>query len=189
MKLVYGVGINDLPKGACSITVNSRQYLHPFYHKWRSMLARCYSQVVQDAHQTYVGCEVCESWKTLSHFKEWFDSQPQNRYTWQLDKDVLVCGNKVYSPETCLLIPQWLNKFLTNTHDGGCCYYHKRNKKYTTSVNDFHTGKRKHLGYFDTEDEAKLEWKKAKLELITSNQATLDDIDKRLFPALVKRYG
>lgn len=31
-----------------------------------------------------------------------------------MDKDMLAAGSKIYSPATCIFIPQWLNKFMTS---------------------------------------------------------------------------
>lgn len=44
MKLVMGVGVNDLPRGSCSAIVNGRPAMHTFYNKWKDMLRRCYDQ-------------------------------------------------------------------------------------------------------------------------------------------------
>lgn len=33
----------------------------------------------------------------------------ENGYRWAIDKDILVKGNKIYSPETCYLVPQNVN--------------------------------------------------------------------------------
>ena len=46
--------------------------------------------------------------------KEWFDN-PVNGYKegYSLDKDILVKGNKIYSPETCCFVPQDVNILFT----------------------------------------------------------------------------
>lgn len=193
MKLVYGVGVNDLPKGSCSEMVNGKQIIYPFYRKWTSMLNRCYNPKYHQTHPTYIGCSVCEEWKTLSKFKEWFDQQPLERQSWQLDKDLLFPNNKIYSPDTCILVPNWLNLFVTESdaargeHMIGVDW-NKRDKKFRALINDGH-GKQKHLGYFTDELSAHLAWKKAKLQMVHDMKDELDKIDTRIYPALIKRYS
>ena len=193
MKLVCGVGVNDLPKGSCSVMVDGKAIQHPFYKKWKSMIERSYSEKCHDRNPTYLECSVCEEWKTLSKFKSWFDQQNPDRYCWQLDKDVLLVGNKIYSPETCLLVPSWLNMFVTDgganrsNHAVGVCWREQRNK-YQAAVRDIH-GNKRYLGVFTDELSAHLAWKAAKLQIVHDMKTDLDVIDIRVYPALVKRYS
>lgn len=71
------------------------------------MFSRCYSLAYQRRQPTYVGCTVDPAWHKLSDFKVWFDENYRPGY--QLDKDILVPGNKVYGPDTCVFVPQRLN--------------------------------------------------------------------------------
>ena len=193
MKLVHGVGINDLPRGSCSVMVDGKQIVHPFYNKWASMLFRCYDTKYHQKQPTYAGCTVCEEWKTLSNFKEWFDQQPLERHSWQLDKDLLFPSNKIYSPETCILVPQWLNSFVVERgNDRGeyliGCYWNKQANKFRAKINDGH-GKKTHLGYFTDELSAHLAWKSAKLQMVHDMKDNLDLVDRRIYDVLVKRYS
>ena len=75
------------------------------------MLRRCYDDKYQEKYLTYKNCEVCESWHNFQNFAEWFEN---NYYeiedeVMNLDKDILVKGNKIYSPETCVFVPQNIN--------------------------------------------------------------------------------
>lgn len=104
-RLVCGVGINDLAYSGG----NNR--LCPFYQTWAHMMKRCYSEDQQRKRPTYIGCTVSSEWIYFSNFKDWMQRQ-----TWlgnELDKDVLVPGNKLYSPDTCVFISAALNCFLT----------------------------------------------------------------------------
>ena len=60
---------------------------------------------------TYAGARVCEEWHTYQVFAEWYYSQPGYSLGYEVDKDILVPGNKEYSPKACGLVPKWLNKF------------------------------------------------------------------------------
>ncbi|MBT9570023.1 MAG: hypothetical protein IV106_02725 [Pseudomonas umsongensis] len=110
-RLVYGVGDNDLP-GATGTTIDGRFIHDPFYCAWHGMLMRCYSTKYAARYPTYAGCSVCEEWLAFSVFKSWMIAQ--NWKGMVLDKDLLVAGNKLYSPHTCVFIPRWLNVFLSN---------------------------------------------------------------------------
>lgn len=193
MKLVYGVGSNDMPKGSCSKMVDGKQVKHNFYKKWLSMLKRCYSPKYQQKNPTYIGCTVCEEWKSLSKFKEWLDQQPLERHSWHLDKDLLFTYNKLYSPETCILVPQWLNKFVIERGADRGEYmlgamWDKYASKFKSQISDG-TGKHRHLGLFTDELSAHLAWKSAKLNLVEEMKSNLDAVDERIYPALLKRYS
>lgn len=107
-KLVYGHGTNDLNE-----PVYRNGSILKFYHAWTDMLRRCYSEKCQDNRPTYRGCSVCSEWLVLSNFKEWYNINYHEG--WQLDKDILIKGNKVYRPEACRFVPQYVNGLLVGT--------------------------------------------------------------------------
>lgn len=75
------------------------------YQAWNSMLERCYSEKLQSNFPTYKGCSVCEEWHNFQKFAEWFeDNLPKGLVRYSLDKDIKYEGNKVYSPDTCLIV-------------------------------------------------------------------------------------
>lgn len=81
-----------------------------FYQAWSSMIIRCYAEDRREAYRTYIGCTVDERWRKLSEFKKWMQSKD-----WKgkcLDKDLLVKGNRIYSPETCAMLSNDLNSFI-----------------------------------------------------------------------------
>jgi len=105
-KPVYGVGTNDATYQV--VPRKDKQVTCPYYKVWQSMLQRCYAQEWLDKYPTYIGCSVCNEWLVFSNFKKWMQTQDwQNK---QLDKDLLVKGNKEYSPNTCIFVSQKLNK-------------------------------------------------------------------------------
>lgn len=80
------------------------------YHKWKGMLQRCTNPMDCKNTESYYDCEVCEAWYNFQNFAEWFyDSLYPCDETVCVDKDILVHGNKLYSPETCLLVPERIN--------------------------------------------------------------------------------
>ena len=109
---------------------------------------------------------------------------------WHLDKDILVKGNKVYSPETCCFVPVELNSLLVNSRATRGefpvgVYYDVSRSKFQSYIR-MH-GKRKHLGRFVTPEEAFYAYKQAK-EAYIKEVAELykDQIDIRVYEALMK---
>ncbi len=82
------------------------------YYYWVSMLTRCYSERYQQKFPTYIGCSVDDSWHNFQNFGDWYDKNFNSKTMqgWNLDKDILEKGNKIYSPETCCFVPQEINK-------------------------------------------------------------------------------
>ena len=163
---VYGVGITGLEP-----TVDENGERLDSYICWCDMLKRCYSNKFQEKHPTYIGCRVCDKWLHYPNFKKWYDENYYeiNNKTSQLDKDILIKGNKVYSPDTCVFVPNFINKlFIKRQNDRGDfpigVYYHKTSKKYIANLRVFKNGKStvKYLGSFDTANEAFEVYKQAK---------------------------
>ena len=153
--IIYGVGIND-----CDVKGKS-------YSVWHDMIQRCYSDSCKSKYSSYLGCTVCEEWQTFSNFKRWFDENYVEGC--DLDKDILVKGNKVYSPNTCAFIPHRINTLLISCKMSrgklpiGVSYYDKGNK-YQVKLRL--NGKKKHIGYFTTKEEAFEAYKNAKEKYI-----------------------
>lgn len=84
------------------------------YETWTSMLERCYKN--QELFPAYYGiCTVCKEWHNYQTFADWYD---ENKYSvnerLHIDKDILFPNSKLYSPETCLLVPQRINMLFLN---------------------------------------------------------------------------
>lgn len=98
---IFGVGVRDIPLD------KKNKAMYALYGVWQRMLERCYEESQQRKTPTYIGCCVCDEWLYFSAFYEWC----KERYIkgWQLDKDILVKGNKCYSPQTCCFVPPQIN--------------------------------------------------------------------------------
>lgn len=107
-RLVFGVGINDVDFS----TGHGIDRLHS-YILWKSILRRCYGKPSRKSC-SYEGCSVCKEWEQFSVFKEWYDRYYVEGY--HIDKDILVKGSKVYSPETCNFVPPEINTLIVK-HD------------------------------------------------------------------------
>lgn len=104
--LVYGVGFDSV--GIHRKTIK-RKHTRA-YKSWGRMLERCYSEKWHNKHPSYLGCLVDERWHDFQVFAEWFEQNYIEGF--ELDKDILKKGNKVYSPETCLFIPKYINTLI-----------------------------------------------------------------------------
>lgn len=192
-KLLYGVGVNDADYPVVrheEINGKSKQtWKCPFYDKWQGVLERCYSQKFLLKKPSYMGCDAIGSWHYFSGFKAWMETQD-----WEgkhLDKDLLIRGNKIYSPETCIFVSPEVNTFITESDKTrgnfpiGVCF-HTASGKFSAQCMDVSTKKSKHLGLFTSPEQAHQAWLSFKLEQakILASQQT----DPRVAVALISRY-
>ena len=189
--MLYGIGVNDANYYVIRTEkVNGKKKIVwecPYYRKWRAMFDRCYNKIYQEKQPTYKGCYVCDEWHSFSNFKGWMEKQ--NWVGMHLDKDILVEGNKVYSPDTCVLVSRKVNNFLTdrkNDRGGYPLGVHLNNGKLRAVCSNPKTGKREHLGYFITEEDAYLAWLSRKNEL--AHELSEEQHDPRVAEALKNRY-
>ena len=155
------------------------------------MLTRCYSDTYQKKQPTYEGCEVSENFKSYEYFYEWCNSQVEfDVKGFDLDKDLLIKGNKVYSENTCIFIPREINTLLVKRKASRGkyligVYWDKTKKAFKAQVRK-NKGKSERLGSFKTELEAFEAYKQAK-EYFIKEQASnwKDQIDERAYNALM----
>ena len=178
-KLILGVAHND-----CDGDSHTKAYIH-----WRNMLARCFDEKYKKGSPTYTNCSCCEEWLLFSNFKRWYESF--NCPDYHLDKDILVKNNKVYSPETCCLVPPEINTLFTKRQNDrgkqpiGVCYI-KRSGKYSATI---HKMRNVHLGFFDTPEEAFQAYKSAKeqyVKEIATQYFQEGKITQRVYQALME---
>jgi len=153
-KKVHGVGVNDADYNVTKF-VDGKRVTCNFYLKWSDMIKRCYCKSFQSKNKSYIGCSVDSEWLTFSVFKDWME-----KHQWigmDLDKDLLIQGNKVYSSKTCCFIPRSINSLLTfkkhgrSTSSTGVSYSKNEHKfKASCRVN----GKKVNLGTFAKESDA-----------------------------------
>lgn len=150
-----------------TFTVNKIRYQTIAYRLWIGMRNRCLgSEYIQTNRPTYVGCYMSENFKNFQFFASWLSIQVGygvDKY--ELDKDILIPGNKEYGEGACVLVPAALNTFLcSNNAIRGALpqgiSYHKNSGKYLAQMNK--DGKGTHIGYYLTIEEASAAYKAAK---------------------------
>lgn len=107
----------DYHRGLCGIgysgmKMNTEMRHSVSYYKWKNMVQRCYDKKLHKKYKPeYKDKSVCEEWLNYSNFRIWFDEHyvPCKNNQIDLDKDLLVQGNKVYSPETCVFLLHYQN--------------------------------------------------------------------------------
>ena len=166
----YNIGY--LGEGKYKTRVNNRKT--EYYEEWIGMLRRCYNNNQRDRNKRpkYDGCTVCEEWHNFQNFAKWYE---ENYYEIKeekmcLDKDILVKGNKIYSPQTCVFVPNRINVLFTKSDKIRGDFpigvtYHKRDKVFESKMCYMDKNKIKHscyLGRYNTSEEAFESYKKAK---------------------------
>ena len=154
------------------------------------MLQRCYSKKFLERNPSYSGTSVCSEWLHASEFKKWMEKQDWSGKC--LDKDIIVPGNKLYSPDTSAFVLQATNKFVTASDASRGDYpvgvsLYKTTGEYRAACGNPFTRKLEHLGYFSTQEEAHEAWRKQKHELAQLVANT--ESDMRVVEALKKRYS
>ena len=141
------------------------------YSEWHDMFDRCYNSEFHKRHPSYKDCDVANIWFNYQRFGDWFS---KNYYevpgeTMHLDKDILYKGNKIYSPEKCIFVPNKINTlFIKCDRSRGDLpigvYYDKDRNKYTAGykINKI----RKFIGRYDNPEDAFYVYKLHKEKLI-----------------------
>ena len=98
---VFGVGVVDEQFRKQGILHRMKSY-----KVWTAMLKRCYSNTNKGFYHTYENCKVSDKFLRFRNFDKWCKQQVGfgGEY-FDLDKDILCKGGKIYSEDTCCFIP------------------------------------------------------------------------------------
>lgn len=153
------------------------------YCEWKGMIYRCFDDKEKQIHKTYKDVTCCKEWLVFDNFYDWVTSQ-ENYNTlkgtqWNVDKDILFKWNKVYSPDTCCIVPKHVNLlFVRKVPQRGQwpigVYYDKARNKYAARCNNRGVGKA--LGRYDSPEEAFNVYKQYKENLI--KEMAKEEIEK-----------
>ena len=163
----YGKGY--LGEGKYKVRENGK--INPWFKIWHHMLERCYDPKYQEKYPTYKGCTVEDYLLNFQNMSEWLDKNyykvPGEKMC--LDKDILHKGNKVYSRETCIFVPERINLLFTKSDKSrgknpiGASILPSGN--YEVHCNNGY-GKLDYLGTYSTKEEAFQVYKQYKEKVI-----------------------
>lgn len=153
---------------------------------WRCLIGRV------GCIDNYEDVTLCEEWLCFQNFAEWYVNQKGYDLGWQIDKDIIVKGNRHYSPETCALVPQNINNLFTKSDNnrGDCPLGVSKVVlkcglvKYITDVHDLNGTRFKFRS--DTVEEAFMLYKthkEARIKHIAEQYK--DQIDDRVYNAMM----
>lgn len=191
MRVIHKFGIVDFEG---KVTTNGKR--NKDYSLWASILQRCYGDNTSARKGVYLGCSVSENFKSYSYFSSWcnnqigYTSKDSNGSVWHLDKDLLLKGNKIYSEDNCVFIPQQINALITKRESLRGEYpigtsLNKRSGKFQANCKDG-AGKLIYLGLHDTPEQAFQVYKTFKEALIKEvAEKWKEDIDPRAYQALL----
>jgi len=155
------------------------------------MLRRCYDAKFLENNETYIGCSVSEFFRYYDNFHQWCIKQVGfGREGFALDKDILIKGNKIYSEDVCVFVPQRINKLLIKRDASRGEWpvgvsWRKNTNKFEAQCNTC-GGKKQHLAFFTTPQEAFLSYKTFKEALIKQVASEYKHlIDGRVYEALM----
>lgn len=167
-KSVYGVGFTG------NITTKRNGQDSKEYKTWHGMLERCFDEKYKIRYSTYKNVTCCDEWLCFENFYKWLHEQENfekwlNREGWNLDKDILIKGNKIYSPETCTLVSEAINSLFIRRDEYRGEYpigvhFHKAKNKFISQCAK--NSKLINLGEYETSEEAFYAYKQYKENLI-----------------------
>ena len=152
------------------------------YNIWYRMIQRCYDPKFHERESTYKDCIVEDYLLNFQHMGEWIED---NYYevpgeVMCLDKDILYKGNKIYSRDTCIFVPERINLLFVKSNKArgkdpiGVDQLPSGN--YKAYCNDGY-GKQIYLGTYPTKEEAFRVYKNYKENLI---KRTIDSYEGKI---------
>lgn len=80
------------------------------YRKWHDMLMRCYREKSLQRNSIYRVVKVCDEWLNFQNFAKWYyENKIYIDEEINIDKDIINGEEKIYSPETCCVVPKTIN--------------------------------------------------------------------------------
>lgn len=169
----YGVGFLGQGKYHCSKRNLDGLISAPkAYYAWDDMLCRAYNPTaVEYAAYGGRGVFVNTFWHNFQNFAEWYLQHKIEDY-YEIDKDILYQGNLEYGPNTCVMIPKYLNQGIAQgrTTSGpylkGACKPADKDPSRKSERSKPFLGTWKNAPYYTTQEEAHFGWMAHRIDKI-----------------------
>lgn len=145
-RTLYGIGY----LGCSDSCATKDNYM---YSKWANMIQRCYDEETHKLKPYYASCTAEAEWHNFSNYREWHKENAMGDSKVDLDKDILLQGNTVYSSDTCTLITHFANTIFEERGLDTNIVLNNTTGKYDVTMSVL--GKKEVVGTFDTKEEAK----------------------------------
>lgn len=169
--VVYGKGINDSNRAVSAKTYKNGSLIShwtcPKYEMWKGMLRRSLDESFKRKNPRYTDCCVCDEWLSFSTFEKWLGDIDLKGLS--VDKDIKLENNKLYSPDTCSLVPRKVNNLIVSCSKARGelpVGVHAKSGRYYSQISDQSTNIQRYLGYYDNPLLAHREWQLAKIDHI-----------------------
>ena len=180
---IYGVGYMGIKYEG----VDSRQY-----RIWTSMLRRCYDDKSNGKDITYADCSVEEYFHSFENFYDFVTPLKGFNLGYEMDKDLLVKGNREYSRETITFLPKIINLAIQGSKRGlkqddlpAGVFYRKDTNKYRAISGEY--GKLVHCGQYDNPMDAFHAYKASKEKYLKRlAEEYRDTLELRAYDALMQ---
>ena len=184
---VLGVGCFGIGPYQGSYAENGKKVRTRHYMLWSAMLNRCYSD--QPKFVTgYGDCSVSKRWRNFQNFAHDIEQMPNwNTPGYELDKDIIKPGNKVYSRKHCCFVPREINGALVRADVGGGATI-LPNGKWRARLSKGYGKGMLHLGCFEVREDALAVYAVAKRKHMRAlARKHQQNLDPRAYKAL-RRY-
>ena len=165
------------------------------HQTWNNMLQRHNINIgyYNPLNASYINSSICNEWYNYQNFALWYDNyisslNPDFYKLYELDKDILQWNNeyKIYSPNTCCIVPKEINisligiQCIRSAHMPGV---RKKGNKYEVRIGY----KGYYIGSYNTPEEAFEAYIKAKKErlcFLADKYYSINAIKKEVYDAL-----
>lgn len=166
------------------------------YEAWQNIIIRCYNEKYKEKNLTYKEVICCSEWLLYENFYDWLHSQENfekwlSGDRWAVDKDILIKGNKIYSSESCCLVPMHINSLFTKQD----CKrgelpigVSKHGNKFRARFNNMLLGKLEIIGDYNTPEEAFQAYKHRKesyIKQVAQEEYAKGNITKKCYDAMM----